>query len=58
MHPIELHDNYSKYRRVTKYRKIQRLCYALTDYFYLIMKHFFPDGSGFFQDIYVPIHRA
>lgn len=31
---------------------------VLSDHFYMIMKHFDPDGSGVFQDDSASIHRA
>ena len=31
---------------------------VLSDHLYPVMKHFYPDGSGFFQDDNTPIHRA
>lgn len=34
------------------------VCVILNDHLYHLMKHFFPDGSGLFQDGNAPIHRA
>ena len=31
---------------------------VLSDHLYPMMKHFYPDGSGLFQDDNAPIHRA
>ncbi len=31
---------------------------VLSDHLHPMMKHFYPDGSGVFQDDNVPIHRA
>ena len=31
---------------------------VLSDHLYPMMKHFYPDGSGLFQDDNTPIHRA
>ncbi len=31
---------------------------VLSDHLYPMMKHFYPDGSGLFQDDSAPIHRA
>ena len=31
---------------------------VLSDHLYPMMKHFYPDGTGLFQDDNAPIHRA
>ncbi len=31
---------------------------VLSDHVYPVMKHFYPDGSGLFQDNNAPVHRA
>ena len=42
--------------RTKRYRSEYKV--VLSDHFHPMMKHFYPDGSGLFQDDNAPIQRA